>query len=193
MLSQSPFLTLPPELRNNIYEYVACGDHAFEILRTARDFTSGAGITSRHGAGLIRTCRQTRDEYNSLLRELMLKPGSKTTAQIHGMDFSNLSCFVTSLTPEEVRLVNKNQTLVAQLFVYDIGEQQAKLLKDWLDVCTKTGIQISYTLHWTSFSLADFRCLKDVLEGHVESSKIWRALGAPSVSVTMFRLLGQVV
>lgn len=178
MQTPPPFLNLPAELRNHICEFVALNQQPFQLEWQGpfQDFIS------TKGHGLVSACRQLHDEYTSVLRKVALAPGSTIVAAVHDFDFSDLAAVVDTLKPEEIATANRNHSFVAQLFVRDVGKEEANNLRDWLDVCDRTGIEVGYVLNWTRFSLSDFRCLEIVLQGHRECPKIWRSLGAPSVS-----------
>ncbi|KAK5122752.1 hypothetical protein LTR85_003667 [Meristemomyces frigidus] len=103
-------------------------------------------------------------------------------ASVYNFDFSNLIAVIDGLKLEEIASANRNHNFVAQLFVLNVGKEETSNLRDWLDVCDRTGIEVGYVLNWTSFSLSDFRCLEIVLQGHRQCPKIWRSLGAPSTA-----------
>ena len=186
MADPSPLLRLPAELRNNIYSLVASPDQNLTINRDARNLPLEHRLICKPARGLVRTCRQLSQEFNSHLLTLALQPSNKTIAPVYGFDYRDLASIVQTLSPEEIAAANQNHNFVAQLFILNITKTEIENLRAWLDVCDRTGIEVGYTLNWTAFSLADFRCLEGVLQGHREGPRVWRGLGGPSASCLTF-------
>lgn len=138
------------------------------------------------GKGIVQTCRQLHREYCSVLLKAALTPGFTTVAAVYNFDFNVLNAFIETLQPEEVAAANRNRNFVAQLFVKNVGRDEINNLGVWLDLCDRTGIKVGYVLHWTSFSLASFRCLEVVLQSHRERPKLWHSLSIPSVGTSSF-------
>ena len=182
MAPESRFLALPTELRDQVYTAIALSVQPFEIQRDALGNKHGSLIASSAGSGLLQTCRQAYFEYTRILNELVPSPDAKIATAVYDFDFSHLKAFVRTLDEQQIALVNRHRSITAHLFVVNIDKEEADNMANWLKVCDETGVDVEYVLQWSGFTLTDFCTLERILAGHLEGPKIWKAVGAPTVS-----------
>jgi len=145
---QSPFLGLPAELRNAVYEYVALGSPP-AMLRP-----NGKGQLLSNSP-LMRVSRQVRDEYTSALYV-----AAPLSAIVKDMDFSHIVTFLNKLSERELSVLpsltkpplTKSSTaavqrqIVIRLHVTKHCPSRPEGLSRWLVRCghpTKKGTQLA--------------------------------------------------
>ncbi|TKA64810.1 hypothetical protein B0A55_10549 [Friedmanniomyces simplex] len=141
----TPFLDLPAELHNSIYEYSAL--HYSAVLRPK---ARGRLLTN---TPLTRVSHQIRAEYAAIL--FLAAP--TITAHIHDLDFSHLVTFLNQLSDRELNAlpsltVPTARQILAELHITRNDSPGTDALHSWLLRCehpTKKGtnIKMSYVVH----------------------------------------------
>lgn len=139
----SPFLELPAELRNEIYDYVA-PSYTAVLRQNAR----GRLLTN---SPLAAVSRQVCEEYIATL--YLCAP---ITAHVKNLDFSHLVTFLNKLSDRELRAlpsvnVPSERHILIKLNITDACPPISDMLNRWLLRCehpTKKGtnLQVSYVV-----------------------------------------------
>jgi len=105
-------LSLPPELRNRVYGYVACS----------------AGDTVLHGSHitepelpLARTCRQVKVEFMSVYKTYLREEAERISFDVNCFEFDDMMRFIQTL-----RLLPQPKMLRRQLDIFIIHPQSTK-------------------------------------------------------------------
>ena len=139
--TKSLLLDLPPELRNNVYDYVAESEE----------------VRLYHGmviqAPLALTSHQLRKEYGPIFENRAVVRAKVVTARVIDLDFGaqdaiwddippptqkgagNMSAIVPTSTESERRKADKIVTIIFSLS--ESGSQNFASLRSWLDLCRK--------------------------------------------------------
>ncbi|KAK5687452.1 hypothetical protein LTS10_001590 [Elasticomyces elasticus] len=141
--NRSPLLNLPPELRNQIFEYSAQESSAVLI-----HYARGRLISN---SPLMGVNRQVRNEYTSAL----YLNAPLITAQILNFDFAHIVTFLNRLSDHELTALPSQQVpserqILAKLHID--GPALTERLDRWLNRCehpTKKGTSmvVSYMVH----------------------------------------------
>ena len=110
-------LHLPPELRNRIYEYVACNTK--EVIIFAHDFV----LTTT--SPLAETCHQLREEYGPVYTSLPLSCTSRITVHSRNMDVQEF-CLSLGRIPRAAPGVGRMLTFRIHVNRYLAWDQIAK-------------------------------------------------------------------
>ncbi|KAK5694757.1 hypothetical protein LTR97_009347 [Elasticomyces elasticus] len=147
-----PFLDLPAELRNAIYEYNTLSSTA--VLRP----TPRGRLLS--DSPLMRVSHQVRDEYTAAL--LLAAP--TITAFARDLDLSHIVTFLNKLSDRELSVLPSNAStsdrqIMVKLELTPNGLPQFDMLDRWLVRCGHaskkgTNIKMSYTVYGTQVFLA---------------------------------------
>jgi hypothetical protein len=111
---------LPPELRNNIYEYA--------FATTLQVKLQDGELLSNHA--LLGASRQLRSEALPVLRRYALLSAQKIYVVVNEFDFGELIRFLGSLNDEQRNAINQNHSLRLTLTLTENGEKQRDSLTD---------------------------------------------------------------
>lgn len=125
MASSSPFLNLPGELRNEVYEYVSAADLHMNI--------SSSGDV--RGQPLAGTCKQIRSEFLSLYADEVQKRATDVNAVVRNLDFTRLQKQLDRI----IGAVSREEKLVLNLTLMfgeepDADEEMTGF-SEWLKWC----------------------------------------------------------
>ncbi|QIW99197.1 hypothetical protein AMS68_004715 [Peltaster fructicola] len=151
------FLSLPAELRNNIYECV------LEDTATLTMVPRKAFIKPKPPAMLL-VSRQVRAEYQPILLTR-----ARIVANVYNYDFRDISSVVSSLYPTQLKLLRLNNTLVIKLHCLRCRPQDLDLLRRWLvkRADPLDRLSWSYEVGWSRITVA-LSAKPDMLVGHLE-------------------------
>lgn len=135
MASHFPLLSLPPELRNWIYELV----HAHQMEYEDIHITNGSIVLHP----LTRTCQQLRVECSPIFRPTDLSVTEAITAQVFDFDIDQLHQLLLSWPrlDQTVRLLHITIQLTAP------GAEDMPALRRWLSGCRDSISQEHDPLH----------------------------------------------
>ncbi|KAK0928644.1 hypothetical protein LTR29_017288 [Friedmanniomyces endolithicus] len=175
MASSSPFLDLPAELRNNIYEYAALADQPFGLkprlkVQQARHIISISP--------LILASHEVAEEYYSVLATLLMNTNATILARVTDFKFRHLIRFITTqmFTPQ---VLDKGvaKRLVVELILTCPNQIEPEKYSDWLAFCKEWEVSASYTVN---NSASGFPFDEHVIRGlnglNCEAAKISAAL-----------------
>lgn len=186
-------ISLPRELRENTYS--SLGRPATEpanfpmIMATVvvddQPFPINSALTnhdivSNSGKAIHESCRQIHAEYSQLLRRAAFLPGTKSILPVYNFDFCQMISFVKTLKPHEIIAATRNRSLMINLFLFSKALEAQRVLQ-WVQLCEKVGLQVSYVLQWTAHDVNHLKEIDAVIGGYREGKKIVKALSASSV------------
>lgn len=125
----SPLLKLPAELRNTIYHLVLDNVTTLEI---------GHGGCLDHRPALLCVNRQMRDEASPIFTHIACLAASEITARVHNFEFSAITAFISTLSQEQIRALDKRRSLRIQLTMDDTFETGKDALACWLRIAGLT-------------------------------------------------------
>ncbi|KAK1064392.1 hypothetical protein LTR74_008717 [Friedmanniomyces endolithicus] len=110
------FLSLPRELRDNVYELVAISEQSL-VVKTEPPTANRCQLASR--SRLILTCKQLHNEYLENFLANILKPGPriKIGVTVTDLDFTRAFQFLCQLThPQRIATVNQVDLKIKLVF-----------------------------------------------------------------------------
>lgn len=139
--------------------------------------------TSAAGSGLSATCKQLNLEYSSLIQKAAFTPGSKIIAPVYDFNFQELTKYIKTLRPHEIRVVNANELLVVKLYIFatTLSAEAAESLLEWIRCCDRLKIEFTYVVEWTQIDTSHFQNMKSAIDGTIEGKKILNAIGSRNV------------
>jgi len=145
-LSMAPtswLLSLPRELRDKIYEFVAINEDLL-LVKTTPPTVERRQLASR--SGLILACRQLHDEYPEDLLANSLKPDNLIIIEVIVLDgdFSRAFDFARHLTPTQCAMINGYQLLVTQWYSEHMQFGSATFLANWCHCTVRDSNLQSY-------------------------------------------------
>lgn len=117
------FFDLPAEIRNDIYEHVACDTRIFLPLPDRKSNKS----TPLPIPSLLIASRQLRNEFLPLLLEC-----AHIAVVIRNFDFRNLMRISSSLYSTELKALRNNERLTIRLLVEKCNRESIASLRRWL-------------------------------------------------------------
>lgn len=146
-LSRTNFFDLPAELRNVIYEHIACETSILVPLpSTGKKSTK---VPQGTCPSLILASKQTRRECIPLLLE-----HGKIQFQVHSFQFENILRIIRSLYSSELKALRRNGRLTIKLHMEKMNRDTLASLRRWLvDRSTHLDrLNFSYTITWPKHS-----------------------------------------
>ncbi|KAK0333914.1 hypothetical protein LTR91_022963 [Friedmanniomyces endolithicus] len=143
MAPTSWLLSLPRELRDKIYEFVAINEDLLRV-KTTPPTVERRQLASR--SGLILACRQLHDEYPEDLLANSLKPDNLIIIEVIVLDgdFSRAFDFARHLTPTQCAMINGYQLLVTQWYSEHMQFGSATFLANWCHCTVRDSNLQSY-------------------------------------------------
>ncbi|KAK3113591.1 hypothetical protein LTR53_008976 [Teratosphaeriaceae sp. CCFEE 6253] len=133
-------LGLPPEIRNQIYEYLATS--------TTLTVPPVKSRKSPRPVGLLLACRQTYREYR-----MLLVSKASIVVLISGFDFTNVIRVLQAMSPKDTAALQTNPRLCMSLFLTHVAsaEERRYLLK-WLnyraELASEEAIDFDYDVQF---------------------------------------------
>ncbi|KAK1065993.1 hypothetical protein LTR12_010425 [Friedmanniomyces endolithicus] len=130
MAPTSRLLSLPRELRDKIYEFVAINEDHFRV-KTTPPTVERRQLASR--SGLILACKQLHEEYPEDLLANSLKPNNLIIIEVIVLngDFTRAFDFARHLTPAQCTMINGYQLLVTQWYSEPTHFGRTIILASW--------------------------------------------------------------
>ncbi|KAK0249668.1 hypothetical protein LTR91_010638 [Friedmanniomyces endolithicus] len=143
MASSSPFLDLPAELRNNVYEYAALADQPF-CLKPRLKVQQARHLTST--SPLILASHEVAEEYYSVLATILMTTNATILARVTDFKFRHLIRFITNqmLTTPDMRVAKR---LIVELILTSPNQIEPEKYSDWLAYCKKWDFSAEYTVN----------------------------------------------
>ena len=134
-------LSLPPELRNNIYEYAARTERTFHIKTSLRP-RHGSRIASE--SALLLANRQISTEYLSTVQVVAFWPGLKLECTVHDFNFSGLEDFISTLSLSSVNALRQTNKLQVRLVISSLQNVETQHLTRWFAFCNQKHLNFYY-------------------------------------------------
>ena len=141
MASKLPFLILPAELRNKIYEYAAVEDLPLH-LKAAAFAPSKHCIKSR--SGLISTSQQVAAEYYAVLLRSALAPGARICVVIKDYDLRTVIAFVRTVVATTDTNPFTQILFVINITITNFDDSSLRSFDRWLSFCDNHTIASAY-------------------------------------------------
>ncbi|KAF2209189.1 hypothetical protein CERZMDRAFT_23525, partial [Cercospora zeae-maydis SCOH1-5] len=196
----SQLLDLPREIRDMISSIVITNNSTNSNHQTDTfhlNYKSTSGLASNATSSLASTCKQLQAEHSYLLRKAALTPGTKILVPIRDFDFSQLISFIHTLRSHEIQAANRNRNIVVNLVNLNLNlnfnlqgiahlrakqqQQQQQNLYDWIETCERMGVEVMYTVQWSSVDGKYLQFLETMVGTTSEGRKIVKALKAKNV------------
>ena len=143
--SGSPFLNLPAELRNNIYEYAALADQPF-CLNPRLKVQQARHIIST--SPLILANHEVAEEYYSVLATLLMTTNATILARVTDFKFRHLIRFITTqMFTTQVPDMRVAKRLIVELILTSPNQIEPEKYSDWLAFCNKWELSAGYTVN----------------------------------------------
>lgn len=148
MATPVPFVELPPEIRNHIYELVV-GQRRFVRIKLSSFAPHNNTKPFASASALMATCQQVHDEFTSVLVEYGLTTARALIAPVTDFDFNELETFIRRLTPSQtakLQAAANPKRIVAQMSISSTASTTLPRpsLENWLNFCTTHNIPIAY-------------------------------------------------
>ncbi|KAM3422620.1 hypothetical protein BST61_g109 [Cercospora zeina] len=185
----SQLLDLPREIRDMISSIVIVNNNNNNHQAFHLNHNSTSGLSSTTTPNLASTCKQLQAEYSYLLRKAALTPGTKILVPVQNFDFSQLISFLQTLQPHEIRTASRNGNIVVNLVNLNLqgiaanlpAAKQRRDLCDWIEICERMGVEVMYTVQWSSVDAKYLQFLETMMGSTGEGRKIVKALKAKNV------------
>lgn len=135
------FLELPPELRNIIYEYVACNYDKFKI-KNKRLGEDNRSIATRSSLALAN--RQISGEYTSVVQNVAFWDDVCLDARVTDFNFRPLKTFLSKLNPRHFYAINGTGKLWVELVISRSQNLDIENYGSWIAFCESKGIDLVY-------------------------------------------------
>ncbi|KAK5737926.1 hypothetical protein LTR17_006366 [Elasticomyces elasticus] len=167
MDSLSPFLELPAELRNLIYEFVALEDEPYRLKTRFKVKQARHIITT---SSLILASHEIAEEYYSVLAKLSLTSHVKILARVTDFNFRHVIRFIkTEMSASQIADAASAKRLLVELVVSNIECVDPDTYSVWLKFCKRNGVRAGYTLDNAATDVSPY--------ASGTTSYLWESLG----------------
>ena len=153
MSTKSPFLDLPAELRNRIYEYAVTHDDPLEI-KTAKAVSHNQHL--KKNSSLAAVSKQVNAEYYSVLNKTSLAAGSSIWVLILDFDFRPVIHFVRDEFVHSQ--TDGSPNLSISLVVTDFRLSKQRYLDKWLKFCATDKVFTTYDCREVATDVPEDMC-----------------------------------